>query len=45
MFNCRLDIDPIYICEIVKLCPIFDQGDAKISQLDVTPKSGPQGEC
>lgn len=40
----KADIDPIYICEIIKTCPIFDGGDCKITQLDVTPKSGPQGE-
>jgi len=39
----RADLDPIYFCEELKVCPIFDNGDAKITTLTVTPKSGPQG--
>lgn len=27
----------------MNLCPVKDDGDAKITQLSVTPKSGPQG--
>ena len=41
---CRADLDPIYYCELLKACPIKDDGDAKITSVTVTPKSGPQGE-
>ncbi|XP_035680752.1 countin-1-like isoform X1 [Branchiostoma floridae] len=37
------DLDPIYYCELLKQCTIKDDGDAKITSLDVSPKSGPQG--
>ena len=40
----REDLDPIYYCELVKVCPIFDGGDCKITSLTVTPASGPQGK-
>ena len=43
--NYRADLDPIYYCEVIKLCPIFDNGDCKITDFEVSPKSGPQGEC
>ena len=39
----RADLDPIYYCELGKLCPIKDDGDATIESLTVDPKSGPQG--
>lgn len=42
LFN-RADLDPIYFCELIRQCPIFDQGDAKIKDLSVSPKVGPQG--
>ena len=41
---CRADLDPIYYCELLRACPIKDNGDAKITSLTVEPKSGPQGE-
>ena len=37
-------MDPIWYCEILKACPIFDQGDAKITSLSVVPSKGPQGK-
>ena len=40
----KADLDPMYFCEELKICPIFDNGDAKITTLTVTPKSGPQGQ-
>ncbi|OPL20781.1 hypothetical protein AM593_09895, partial [Mytilus galloprovincialis] len=42
--NVEADLDPIYFCEEMNLCPVKDDGDAKITQLSVTPKSGPQGQ-
>lgn len=39
----KADLDPIYLCELLKVCPIMDNGDAKITQLTVSPASGPQG--
>ncbi|XP_069116842.1 countin-3-like [Argopecten irradians] len=39
----KADLDPIYFCEILKTCPINDNGDAKITTFTVTPSSGPQG--
>jgi len=40
----KADLDPIYFCELLKTCPIFDSGDAVITSISVAPKSGPQGE-
>jgi len=37
------DLDPIWYCEIAKLCPVNDHGDAKITQFSILPASGPQG--
>jgi len=37
------DLDPIYFCELLKTCPINDNGDATITELKVNPVSGPQG--
>ena len=39
----RADLDPIYYCELMKLCDINDHGDANITSIAVTPQSGPQG--
>jgi hypothetical protein len=39
----KSDLDPIWYCEIAKLCPIKDDGDAKISQFSILPASGPKG--
>lgn len=38
------DLDPIYYCELLKACPVKDNGDAKITSVTVTPKEGPQGQ-
>lgn len=40
----KADLDPIYLCELLKTCPVKDDGDAKITSFAVTPKSGPKGE-
>ena len=40
----RADLDPIYYCELLRACPVNDNGDAKITSVTVTPKEGPQGE-
>lgn len=40
----KAGIDSFYFCELVRSCPIFDNGDAKITTLAVTPKYGPQGQ-
>jgi len=37
------DPDPIWICEMVDICPINDNAAAKIVSLTITPLSGPQG--
>lgn len=37
------DLDPIYLCELLKTCPVFDSGDATITGIQITPKSGPRG--
>jgi len=39
----KADIDPIWYCEIAKMCPINDHGDAKITTFSILPASGPQG--
>ena len=41
----RADLDPIYYCELLKLCPINDNGDAKITSLTVSPPNVPKGIC
>lgn len=40
----KADLDPIYFCEELKTCPVFDGGDAFITKIAVTPESGPQGD-
>jgi hypothetical protein len=37
------DLDPIYFCELAKLCPVHDGGSARIDSLTVHPSSGPTG--
>ncbi|XP_013414049.1 countin-1-like [Lingula anatina] len=37
------DLDPIYFCELITVCPVFDSGDANITALTVKPPQGPQG--
>jgi hypothetical protein len=39
----RADIDPIWYCEIAKMCPVNDHGDAKISKFSVLPATGRKG--
>ena len=40
----RADLDPIYYCELLNVCPIKDDGDAKITSLVVKPSIVPYGE-
>jgi hypothetical protein len=37
------DLDPIYYCELLKVCQVNDNGDAKIQSFSIVPSSGPQG--
>jgi len=37
------DPDPIYMCQVVDLCPVVNGGAANITTLNVSPASGPQG--
>jgi hypothetical protein len=37
------DIDPIYYCEEIKLCPINDNGDAKFKSFIILPARAPMG--
>jgi len=37
------DLDPIYFCELTKLCPVHDGGSARINSLTTQPSSGPAG--
>ncbi|CAF0759811.1 unnamed protein product [Adineta steineri] len=39
----KADIDPIWYCEIAKMCPINDHGDAKFTKFTIAPASGPKG--
>ena len=39
----RADPNPIYLCELIRVCPVNDHGDASITRLVVTPSSGPRG--
>ena len=39
----RADLDPIYYCELLKLCPVKDDGDAKINSVVVHPRTVPKG--
>lgn len=34
-----VDIDPIYYCQLLNACPIFDTGDATITDVSVTPST------
>lgn len=38
------DLDPIYFCELLKVCHVFDGGDATITSLEVHPASGERGK-
>ncbi|CAF4863492.1 unnamed protein product [Rotaria sp. Silwood1] len=37
----EVDLDPIYFCESLKLCPINDNGDAKFKSFVILPPHGP----
>ncbi|CAF0781842.1 unnamed protein product [Didymodactylos carnosus] len=39
----KVDIDPIWYCEIAKMCPINDQGDAKFTDFKIAPNTGKRG--
>lgn len=39
----KADPNPIYLCELIPVCPVNDHGDATITKLTVTPSSGPRG--
>ena len=39
----KADLDPIWYCEMLKACPINDNGDASITNFQVVPQQGPQG--
>jgi len=39
----KVDLDPIWYCELVDMCPINDNGDAKFTKFSVTPTSGHSG--
>lgn len=40
----KVDLDPIWYCEILKACAVNDHGDASITSLSVSPSKGPQGK-
>nr|ACD54786.1 countin-like protein [Philodina roseola] len=35
----KTDIDPIYYCELINLCPVNDNGDAKFKYFSISPPS------
>jgi hypothetical protein len=37
------DTDTIYYCEQLEACKVFNDGDAKIAQLSISPSQGKQG--
>lgn len=39
----KADLNYIYLCELIPVCPVNDHGDARITSFSVTPSSGPQG--
>ncbi|CAF4039827.1 unnamed protein product, partial [Adineta steineri] len=39
----KADLDPIWYCEMAKMCEINDHGDAKFTNFGVYPNTGPQG--
>lgn len=43
-FCCRADLDPIYMCQLLKVCPIDDNGAASITSVSVEPTQGAQGD-
>jgi len=39
----KADIDPIWYCEMAKMCPVNDHGDCQFTQFTILPASGRQG--
>lgn len=39
----KADLDPIYLCELLKTCKVFDDGDANITELIISPKQAKKG--
>lgn len=39
----KADLDPIYFCQELKICPINDNADAKVVSFVSVPKRGPRG--
>merc|ERR1712100_762305 len=39
----KADLDPIYMCELIDLCPVHDGGSGKILNITTNPPSGPSG--
>jgi hypothetical protein len=39
----KADLDPIYFCELLKVCPIHDGGSAAFLSINTVPPKGPQG--
>ena len=37
LFFSRADLDPIYYCELLRACPVKDDGDAHIMSFTVKP--------
>lgn len=42
--QCRSDLDPIYYCELLRACPVKDNGDAHILSFIVKPKDVEYGK-
>merc|ERR1712072_1185777 len=38
----KADLDPIYFCDLLKICPIDDNGNGKVDAVTVTPASAAQ---
>eukprot|EP00939_MAST-03C_sp_MAST-3C-sp1_P002553 g2553.t1 len=38
----KADLDPLYFCQLVKLCPVDDNGAGSVTDLVVSPAEGPQ---
>ncbi|XP_067942305.1 countin-3-like [Watersipora subatra] len=39
----KADLDPIYFCELLNICPAMDGGDAMIATIGTSPMKGPAG--
>ena len=40
----KADLDPIYMCQLLKICPHSDLGKAEIKELSVNPTTGKLGD-